>query len=682
MWLYAFTVFLSAFLLFQVQPMIAKMILPWFGGTAAVWAACLLFFQAVLLAGYAYTHGAVRRLAPRRQWMLHTALLLIALAALPILPDAQWKPATPEMPAARILALLAVTVGLPYFLLSATAPLVQAWFARALPGRSPYRLYALSNLGSMLALLTYPPLLEPQLTLKQQAWGWSGAFVVFAALCVSTGWKSLRSGAGPAGPAEAPDPPPAAPSWRMHILWAALAMGPSVLLLALTTHMTTDLAPMPFLWVLPLALYLLTFILAFDAPRWYARPYFLYALPLAVGALLWLAHLGPEARPRLMLLLPGYAVCFFVCCMVCHGELARLKPDPKHLTAFYLMVSVGCALGGLFVAVLAPALFNAMYELPLAIGLCGLLAALVLYLEPQWPFRRDWLGWPSILLMTGVAVLWGFVGREIREMTRGALVVKRNFYGELRVRQYNGIYDWDGYRTLVHGAINHGEQFSHPARRREIATYYCEDTGLGLWMASRPQGSFQRVGVLGLGAGTIAGYSRFGDVYRFYELNPEVPKIAKNYFWYLEHAEGVIEVVLGDGRLSMERETPQNYDLLVMDAFSSDSIPVHLLTKEAMQLYFRHLKPDGVLAVHISNRYVDLKPVLEREAAILGKAALLVETEDSGDGRCFGTTWVMMANHPGVFAREPYQKGGQKLEKAEWMRPWTDDYSNLFQVIK
>ncbi len=459
-------------------------------------------------------------------------------------------------------------------------------------------------------------------------------------------------------------------------------MGPSMLLLALTTHMTTDLAPIPFLWVLPLALYLLSFILCFDAPRWYRRTWFLAALPAALGALLWLVRLGPEARPDLRLMIASYALCFFIACMVCHGELARLRPHPAHLTGFYLMISVGGALGGLFVAMLAPALFRAMYELPIAIALCGTLAALVLLADAALPFRRDLLGWPSILVLTAVAVLWGFAGREIREMTRGALVVRRNFYGELRVRQYNGVYDWEGYRTLVHGTINHGEQYTHPARRREIATYYCEDTGLGLWMRTRPQSSFQRVGVLGLGAGTIAAYSRFGDVYRFYELNPEVEKIARNYFWYLENAEGTVEVVLGDGRLSMEREPAQNYDLLVMDAFSSDSIPVHLLTREAIQLYFRHLKPDGVLAVHISNRYVDLKPVLEREAALLGKAALLVETEDSDDGRCFGTTWVLMANRPEIFAREPYQKGGQPLEKAEWMRPWTDDYSNLFRVIK
>lgn len=681
MWLYAITVFLSAFLLFQVQPMIARMILPWFGGTAAVWATCLLFFQAALLAGYGYTHGVVKRLRPERQWMLHAALLALALAVLPILPDPKWKPVSPEMPAARILALLAVTVGLPYFLLSTTAPLVQAWFARAFPDRSPYRLYALSNLGSMLALLSYPTLFEPALTLRQQAWSWSGAFALFAVLCAVTGWMSLHRSAAPST-AAADDPAPAAPGAAMHVLWAALAMGPSMLLLALTTHMTTDLAPIPFLWVLPLALYLLSFILCFDAPRWYRRTWFLAALPLALGALFWLVKLGPEARPDLRLMIAGYALCFFIACMVCHGELARLRPHPAHLTGFYLMISVGGALGGLFVAMLAPALFRAMYELPIAIALCGTLAALVLLADAELPFRKDLLGWPSILVLTGVAVLWGFAGREIREMTRGALVVRRNFYGELRVRQYNGVYDWDGYRTLVHGTINHGEQYTHPARRREIATYYCEDTGLGLWMKTRPQSSFQRVGVLGLGAGTIAAYSRFGDVYRFYELNPEVEKIARNYFWYLENAEGTVEVVLGDGRLSMEREPPQNYDLLVMDAFSSDSIPVHLLTREAIQLYFRHLKPEGVLAVHISNRYVDLKPVLEREAALLGKAALLVETEDSDDGRCFGTTWVLMANRAEIFAREPYQKGGQPLEKAEWMRPWTDDYSNLFRVIK
>lgn len=681
MLLYAVTIFLSAFLLFQVQPMIAKMILPWFGGTAAVWATCLLFFQTVLLGGYLYSHGVVERLNARKQWILHSVLLVLCLAALPVIPDPAWKPLTPDAPVARILGLLAVTIGLPYFLLSTTGPLIQAWYAQSHPGSVPYRLFALSNLGSMLALLSYPPLVEPYLTLKQQAWVWSVGFAAFAVLCSATGWRSFRLAAAGGGRPDPEEDGPA-PAVSLHALWAALAACPSMLLLALTTHMSMDLAPIPFLWILPLALYLLSFILCFDAAGWYRRLWFLSALPVALGLLAWLTQLGPGDRPNLKLTIALYAACFFVVCMVCHGELARRKPHPRHLTGFYLMVSLGGALGGVFVAVVAPLAFRAMYELPIALGLCGVMAALVAYLEKDWPFGKELLGWPSILLLTGVAALLGYLGREMREMVKGNVVVTRNFYGELRVKQYYGIYDWDGYRSLVHGAINHGEQYTHPARRREVATYYCEDTGLGLVMGARLIGSIERVGVVGLGTGTVAGYSRMGDLYRFYEINPAVKKIAENDFWYLHNAEGAIEVVMGDARLSLEREAPQNYDLLVVDAFSSDSIPVHLLTKEAIALYFRHLKPEGVLAVHISNRFIDLKPVLERAAQALGKRALLVETEDDEEGRCFGTSWVLLAHGGQLLDRAEFRKAGTALAQAPWLRVWTDDYSNLFKVLK
>ncbi len=681
MLIYAITIFLSAFLLFQVQPMIAKMILPWFGGTAAVWATCLLFFQTALLAGYGYSHGIVKRLKPKQQWMLHAGLLAACLLLLPVVPNAAWKPLTPDAPILRILGLLAATIGLPYFMLSTTGPLVQAWYVQAHPGKVPYRLFALSNLGSMVALLSYPPLVEPFLTLRVQALTWSGLFGLFALICIYTGWKSYRGAVTVEEGVQEEGVAPEHPSRGSYLFWIALAAGPSMLLLSLTTHMSMDLAPIPFLWILPLTLYLLSFILCFDAEGWYQRKWFLIALPVALGMLGWLSSQGPSERPDLRLCIAVYSLAFFIVCMVCHGELSLRKPHPKFLTGFFLMVSVGGAVGGVFVALLAPTLFNAYYELPISIAACGLLAAVVVFQEREWPFRKELLGWPAILVYTVVAGLIGLVGREMRDMVKTSVVVTRNFYGELRVNQYNGLYDWDGYRSLVHGAINHGEEYTHPARRREVATYYCADTGVGLVMQNRNIADLQRVGVIGLGTGTLAGYSRMGDLYRFYEINPAVEDVAKNHFWYLKNAEGAIDVVLGDARLSLEREPVENYDTLVVDAFSSDSIPVHLLTKEALQQYFRHLKPNGVLAVHISNRFIDLAPVLERGANALGKAALFVESDDDEDGKCFGTSWVLVTSNPAVFKAEAYKKG-KPLEAAPWLKTWTDDYSNIFRVLK
>ncbi len=678
MLLHAITIFLSAFLLFLVQPVIAKMILPWFGGASAVWATCLLFFQTVLLGGYLYAHGLVRWLKPKQQAMLHSILLVAAAALLPILPNPRWKPETPDAPIAGILGLLALTVGLPYFMLSTTGPLVQAWFARSQPGRSPYRLYALSNLGSMMALLCYPVMVEPHATLRQQAWLWSGAFIAFAVLCAVTGFRSRAE----QGQQQLDDDPAPAPRWTAMAVWVALAACPSMLLLALTTHMSMDIAPIPFLWILPLTLYLLTLILAFDAPRWYARAWFLAAVPVAIGTLAWLVPQSPSDRPRLWLCLLLYSAAFFVLAMVCHGELARLKPHPKHLTGYYLMISLGGALGGCFVALVAPNVFRASYELPIALALVAGLATWVVFQEPAWPFCRDLLGWPAITALTVLAGMLGYLGREARDLTDGSMVVTRNFYGELRVNQYNGVYDWDGYRTLVHGAINHGQQFTHPARRREVATYYCNNCGLGLVMGARAIGQIQRVAVIGLGTGTIAGYSNVGDLYRFYEINPAVKKIANDDFWYLPLAEAAMDIVLGDARLSLEREPPQNYDIIALDAFSSDAIPVHLLTREAFELYFRHLRPDGVVAVHVSNRYLDLKPVVERVATSLGRRAFMVETEDNDETTCFGTTWVLVTSNDNMLARPEFQRAGRLIPPQTWLRIWTDDYSNLYDVLK
>ncbi|WP_321473413.1 fused MFS/spermidine synthase [uncultured Paludibaculum sp.] len=679
---YAVTIFLSAFLLFQVQPIIAKMILPWFGGTAAVWATCLLFFQAALLLGYFYSHGIVKRLKPKQQWMLHSALLLLCLLLLPITPNASWKPLTPDAPIFRILGLLAATIGLPYFLLSTTGPLIQAWYVQSNPGAIPYRLFALSNLASMLALLSYPPLIEPNLTLHHQAYVWSGGFALFTVLCIFTGWRSYRTAVVAEASAAPEDPAPQPPTRSLYLMAIGLSAVPSMLLLSLTSHMSMDLAPIPFLWILPLALYLLTFILCFDAEGWYRRVWFLAALPFAIAAIGWLMRLDPSERPDVRLCITEYAFAFFIVCMCCHGELARLKPHPKFLTGYFLMVSIGGALGGVFVALIAPSVFNANYELPLSLCCCVAMACLVLFRDNGWPFRKDLLGWPAIALFTLSALLIGALAREMREMVSDSILVARNFYGELRVKQYDGIYDWDGHRSLVHGSINHGEEYTHPARRKEIATYYCPDTALGLVMGTRSIGQIQRVAVIGLGTGTIAAYSRMGDLYRFYEINPLVRKISNEQFWYLSTAEGLVEIAMGDARLSLEREPVQNFDTIAVDAFSSDSIPVHLLTREAMLLYFHHLKPDGVLAVHISNRYIDLKPVLERAAQSIGKSALIVETDDDEEGKCYGTTWVLITGNKDLLERPEFKKAGTPPTPAPWLPVWTDDYSNIYKVLK
>jgi hypothetical protein len=505
---------------------------------------------------------------------------------------------------------------------------------------------------------------------------------VFAALCIFAGWRSQARAAEVKAVEEETGPDEPKPSLKRYLFWIGLAAGPSMLLLAVTSHMSMDIAPIPFLWILPLAIYLLSFILCFDAEGWYKRTFFLLALAPALAGILYLAETSPEDRPELKLTIGLYAVAFFIACMVGHGELSRSKPHPKHLTAFFLMISIGGAVGGAFVALIAPMIFNTHYELPLACLLLTALALTSIYSGLDSPFRQDWLGWASILVMTAAAAVTGYAVHIGRAMTEGSMVVKRSFYGEMAVRQYGGVYEWDGYRSLVHGAINHGEQYSHPARRKEVASYYCQDTGYGLLMEMRKAGQPQKVGIIGLGTGTLAGYSRPGDVYRYYEINPQVQPIANEYFWYLKNAEGQVTVTLGDARLSLEREPAQGFDVLVVDAFSSDSIPVHLLTREALEVYFRHMAPDGVVALHISNRFIDLQPVLERGAKAMGRRAVLVETEDTDDGTCYGTTWVLMANRRETFDNSVFKGTSSPIRSAPWLKLWTDDYSNLYKVLK
>ncbi len=671
---HAATIFLSSFLLFLVQPLIARLILPWFGGTAAVWTTCMLFFQTLLLAGYAYAHATNARLSPRAQALLHSALLGLAIVFLPIAPAESWKPTGSEEPISHILLLLAATVGLPYFLLAATSPLVQAWFARAHPAQNPYRLFAVSNLASLLALVAYPFLAEPHLGNELQVLAWSAFFALFALLCAALAWTSanpiptLSTDEGRSG-AEEED---RAPRTGEYLLWLALSAAGSVMLLAVTNHITQNVASIPLLWLAPLTLYLLTFILAFEGRGLYRVEIFWSAVLVWLGGMAWL--IVDSARQfDLWLQLGMYLSGLFVACMFCHGELYRSRPPARHLTAFYLTVSAGGALGGLLVAVVAPLAFNAYYELGIALVALALLAALRFA-----PVNRV-ARWASLAMLMAVAGCAAYDGLRFQRDVR---VSARSFYGVIRVKEYEAGTE-EHQRRLLHGVILHGEQYLHPSKRTQLTTYYQSTSGIGAAIASRLERGAIRVGVVGLGAGTLAAYGRRADVFRFYDINPQVIAVARSEFTYLADSAAKIEIALGDGRLSLEREPPQQFDVLAVDAFSSDSIPVHLITKQALGLYLRHVKPDGIVAFHVSNRFLRLALVVARLAKEHGAHAVWVAEWGGEDDDRTQSDWVLVSRDKAALeAKEIEELEHEELEDPPDWRTWTDDYSNLVQILK
>ncbi len=667
--LYAGTIFLSSFLLFLVQPLIARLILPWFGGSAAVWTTCMLFFQALLLAGYAYAHLLARYSRRGFEPLIHTALLIAALATLPIAPNEAWKPSGAEEPITWILLLLGASVGLPYFLLAANSPLLQAWFARARPGENPYRLFAVSNLGSLVALLGYPFLLEPNLGGAGQVSLWSWLFAGFAVLCAAVAWLTPK--AAVEVPAADVETSSATSPW---FLWLALSATGSVLLLAVTNHLTQNVAAVPLLWLVPLTIYLATFIIAFEGKGWY-RPEWLWAVLLAwlviMGWLLVDADFQFELPVQLGVFLPG----LFLGCLFCHGELYRLRPAPRRLTAFYLAVSAGGALGGLLVAVVAPLAFTGYYELGIGLVVLATLAALRF---ASINFAARWLSLAVLLGIAGCAAYDGF------RYQKNVSVATRSFYGVLRVKEFGRPGEEAHLRRLVHGAIMHGEQYMHDKTRRMLTTYYHEDSGIGAAIGSlgeRPA----RVGIIGLGIGTIAAYGRAGDVYRFYDIDPRVVELATREFTYLADSAARIELALGDARLALEREAPRRFDVLAVDAFSSDAIPVHLITREALGTYLGHVRPDGIVAFHVSNRFLDFIPVVARLAREHGAHAVLVrdDPDEEEDHRRSRSDWVLVSRDPAALKRQAIVERGavEPEDRPEW-RTWTDDYSNLIQILK
>jgi SAM-dependent methyltransferase len=676
MFLYALTILVSAFLLFQVEPIIAKIILPWFGGSAAVWTTCLLFFQVVLLLGYVYAHCLVRYCSRRVQALIHIGLLAVSLLVLPVIPGAAWKPTGTEDPASRILLLLTITVGLPYFLLSTTGPLVQGWYARRFEG-VPYRLYALSNAGSMFALLSYPVLFEPVFATHQQAVAWSFGYAAFVALCGCT--ALISRAAQDSGVLEAKDAP--RPDARLYFFWIALPACASVLLLAITNHLSQNVAAIPFLWVLPLSLYLLSFIICFERAAWYRRNPYLQLLAVALGGMAYSLTDDLE-NTSIKILIPLFSAGLFLCCMVCHGELARLKPHPRYLTAYYVMISVGGALGGVLVGLVAPRLFHGYYEMQAGLAGCALLVFLVLRQDPESGFGKSWTSPVSIVAGILVAVLAGYLTFQTRHNDSEYRLMVRNFYGGLRISDTGSPSETDSVRKLMHGTINHGEQLLNPARRTWPTTYYGRKSGVGLAIRERQALGPVRVGVIGLGTGTLAAYGRPGDYIRFYEINPMVLELARTEFTFLNDCKARVDVAMGDARLSLEREQPQNFDVLAVDAFSGDSIPVHLLTKEAVGLYLRHLKPGGILAVHVSNKYLNLEPVVKMESDAFRCKSMLVDTDDDDTDGTFGATWVLVSRDSGVFETPEIKDAVGEVESAKGLRLWTDDYSNLFSILK
>jgi SAM-dependent methyltransferase len=669
-----------------LEPLFAKMILPRFGGSAAVWSTCLVFFQSALLLGYYYADVLTRRLSSSRQAPAHIALLFVSLTLMPIAPHALLNSSSAYHPAFHILVLLTASIGLPFVLLSATSPLIQAWKSRT--GAAPYHLFAISNFASFVALLSFPFLIEPRVSSHRQAQLWSTLYATFVVVCSLAAWmsRSAQPTAATAPSAQEPVeiPPsssttastpnlPAPTASRDRILWLVLSACGSVLLLATTNHLTEDVAPVPLLWVLPLALYLLTFTMAFARRSLYSRWLMVRLVAVLLGSLGYAIY-DPSFTESVQVAVPLFCLGLFVCCVFCHGELARLRPEPERLTAFYLTIAAGGALGAIFVGLIAPLLFAATYEYPLALCLVALCAAAVLW-DDGWMSRAFWT--------VATAALVAVLAFHVHAYEKNSILVARNFYGGLRVQLHN---DWlkRPYRTLYHGMIEHGAQYVDPPKTADPLAYYARNSGVGLALDFFTQPS-RHIGVVGLGTGTIAAYARHGDVLRYYEINPLIVKIANEQFSYLKNARtngANVAIRMGDARLSLAADESEQFDVLVIDAFSGDAIPVHLLTREAVALYLQRLKPDGILAIHTSNTYLDLDPVVKMLADDAGCESRLISNSDDEHKLIDAADWMLLTRNQDFLLKLDETTLQDSVEVPAKLRVWTDDYNNLFQILR
>jgi hypothetical protein len=697
MLIFAISIFLSAFLLFQIQPMIGKFILPWFGGTPAVWSTVMLFFQVMLTGGYAYAYWLIERVQQKRQPVIHIALTASAISLLvflsffwssPITPASSLKPVDVSSPTLNIFKLLIVSVGLPYFILASNGPLMQAWFSRMYPHRSYARLYSLSNVGSLLGLLVYPVFIEPALSLRWQGWAWAGSFLVFGTVA---GWVGVRSGRSSTLSTPVADSVllTGHPSLSLLSLWIALSATASLFLLSVTNQISQEVAVIPFLWILPLTLYLLSFILTFSGERGYNRKFYSVLFTLSAALTLFVMFNAPSLHVYWQIL--AYCLLLFNACMLCHGELYRLRPPAEHLTTFYLMVSIGGAIGGIFVTLIAPLIFNGYWEF--FVGLAMTIAILLSLREhqsmsKQSPTRDNATARARFILVTFalVTMMLALIGTFFS----GALFSRRNFYGVIRVRaELVGEPSYPAY-LMTHGITVHGLQFIDPELRDLPTTYYVRDGGAGLAILNHPRyGHGLHVGMLGVGAGTLAAYGQPGDMYRLYEINPVVVDLAEGrggYFSFVTDSQADVIMILGDARISLEQELArgerQNFNVLALDTFSSDSIPVHLVTREAFALYLEHLAPDGIIAAHVTNLHLDLQPVFWQLAKELGLTMMRVNYDGNTRGG-YASHWILLSRDPALLAVPAIRAHAVDLNGySTALRLWTDDYSNLFQILK
>lgn len=678
-WILPLAVLWSAFLLFQVQPLISKTILPWFGGSPTVWTTCMLFFQVVLFAGYLYAHLLATYCPRKWQAIVHAGLMVLALLLMPISPSDDWKPAADVWPPGYILVLLVTHLGLPYFLLSANGPLLQHWFSELAPGKVPYRLYALSNVGSLAALLTYPFLVEPNWTLPWQAEAWGWGYVGFALLLLPIALAVLKNSQldlADGSHQNALANEAAYPNTRTLIAWLLLPAFACIMLLATTNHVCQDMAVVPFLWVVPLSLYLLTFIFCFDGDGWYRRG---WIGPMALGSIAVISLLGIfGGMVEIAWVAVSYFGAMFFVCMICHGELVRLKPAPCHLTLYYLMISGGGALGGLFVSLVCPLIFSQYYEMPLSLIVAFGLAMWVTINAAEKRFGSIPL-WTMGVLFVGMLVT---LSGQLRAFQSNYLESERNFYGVLSIGEVPNAAS-EPILAMYHGRIMHGFQYQTPDKRSTPTSYYARNTGIGLAMSRMTKPTGRRIGVVGLGAGTLAAYGMPGDTFRFYEINDDVIQMAQEHFTFLFDTPAKVELELGDARLSLEREENQKFDVLVLDAFSGDAIPTHLLTREAFAIYMRHLAEGGVLAIHVSNKHLDLRPVVLGTCAEFDLETLYITTAPDTATQQTGSQWIITSRNHQFLSDDTLQSAATNLgPKVVYAQPWTDNFSNLLEVLK
>ncbi|HLJ89248.1 MAG TPA: fused MFS/spermidine synthase [Candidatus Angelobacter sp.] len=687
--LYAVAIFLGSFLLFLVEPMVGKRLAPLLGGSAAVWAACLVFFQTTLLLGYLAAHWLATRVRPRVQGLVYLALLAagLPLLALNLTPHLYADTSRPILSSVEVLLRL---IGLPFLLLSAAGPLLQAWYSQSSSIRNqamgsesgtpatnlapPYRLFALSNFASLLALTIYPAWVEPLFSLHAQVMAWSIGFLLFTVTCGLVVWRengslgALGTTKQESASAHA-EPEPAAAN---KLLWFLLAACGSLLLCAVTNHLSQNVAAIPLLWTIPLIMYLLSFVIAFNGERFYRRPIMLGLLAVMVGATGYVIYDTRGGWP-IKVAVPFFCFSLLIACLFCHAELHRLRPSPRHATSFYVLIAAGGAAGAFFVGVLAPVVFSANYELA-----SGLLLVAALALAVTW---RQGLQ-PRLLWAAATVGMGAVIFLQAQNYHRNALIQLRSFYGALRVVEKRAKPQLGLERALYHGTIQHGIQFYENGLRTTPTTYYAPDSGVGLALNLCCNGRPRRVGIIGLGAGTVAAYGQKGDVFRFYEIDPLVERLAQNLFSYTRESAATVNIVLGDARVSLANEAPQNFDVLAIDAFSGDAIPVHLLTAEALALYRRHLQPGGIIAFHVSSQYLDLVPVIQQEADHAGLQAVYIDSDEDESRGEYSADWVLVSANKDFMARPELAKDAVDIEVKKGLRLWTDDYNSLLPILK